>query len=615
MRGILDRKDFIRPDVDNRFVEFVYSTADSDIKRWIGQPNKQTRIEVLPGFYSDDERIRNVQRDLASHDEQPTHNFGYMEYPFRTRQGVYGLQQAGTSFYPKGCPNVVDDSNEELHPEVSAVFNELKRYTTGVDLTSVSYDKTATVSFPSFSKDLSVKMYYIQNFKNNFERFIKLTPKGLINYKNYVDLSKTCGIHPCFVERRRYQPESITKDKSGVITPRLRKVIDIYGKEVVVSRTLKGVPDMYTQRARFIYALSATINYGMQPFFTFWRSYYSKTLAPVLKHNPNTMGHTIKGFPYIVSIDVSNMDANMRRRWTDEVLRLMSSVYDPDTVKSLFSVLSAPILCKNDHDGGSGCTILAEPGTQSNMYGNPSGWAGVSDVVKLCGLAMVTSMIFRVFKDRKELSQFCDELWKGNSDYVRLLSCGDDNLICFRFEKDLSSFKESLPKWTSELNIPITHEDQATFIGYNFMKDGSDVIPILNIDNIHMKRLSSERSLRAGKSFVEYGFWEAMKLYQTHPRFEEEFARFNSACVRHLGSSLMNMFRVTDTPQLTSNWNYAESLFMSDPDTIHYKVDKDDISPKVLDQAYLSIPYDYFSYAIERIRPGINISENGSLFR
>jgi hypothetical protein len=615
MKGIIDRSLIKRPTVDSRFIEYVYTTADPDIKRWIGQPNRQTRIEVLPGFYSDDERIRNVQRELASHSEEPKHNFGYIEYPFRTRQGVYGLQQAGTSFFPKGCPNVTTGEKQRLHPSIQSVFDEMKRYTTGIDLTAVAYDRTSTVSYPSFSKDLSVKTYYIQNFKHNFLQYLKLTSSGVINYSNYIALSKSCGIHPCYVERRRYQPEAITKEKDGSIKPKLRTVMDIFGNEVVVSRSISGLSDIVTQRARFVYGLSATINYGMQPFFTFWRSYYSKTLSAVLKHNPNTMGTAIKGFPYIVSIDVSRMDDNMRQHWTDAVASLMSCVYTPEVVKSLFSVLSAPILCKNDTEGGSGCTILAEPGTSSNLYGNPSGWAGVSDVVKLCGLAMVTAMIAKTLSDRKNIRDICDELWLGNSDYVKLLSCGDDNLICFKFEHDLDDFKQNLTFWTDELKIPITYEDQATFIGYNFMKDGSEVKPILNIDNIHMKRLSSERSLRSGKSFVEYGFWEAMKLYQNHPRFEEEFARFNSACVRHLGISLMNLFRVTETPQLTSNWNYAESLFMSDPETIHYKVDKDEISSKVLDQAYLSIPYDYFDYVIKEIRPDINRSTNGSLFR
>jgi hypothetical protein len=614
LRGILDRKLIKRPDVDNRFIEYVYSTADADIKRWIGQPNRQTRIEVLPGFYSDDDRIRNMQRDLSNHGEEPKHTNGYIEYPFRTRQGVYGLQQAGTSFFPKGCPNITSGNTEPLHSSIDAVFNELKRYTTGIDLTSVSYDKSATVSYPSFSKDLSVKTYYIQNFRNNFKNFLKLTSNGVINYSNYVQLSKSCGIHPCYVEGRRYQPESITKESNGQVKPRLRSVTDIFGEETTVSRDIAGLSDIFTQRARFVYRFSASINYGIQPFFTFWRSYYSKTLIKVLKHNPNTMGSTIKGFPYIVSIDVSRMDDNMRQQWTDKVKELMCLVYDSDTVNSLFSVLSAPLLCKNDHEGGTGCTILAEPGAYPNMYGNPSGWAGVSDVVKLCGLSMVTAMISKVLEDRKNLSELCDEVWQGNSDYVRLLSCGDDNLICFKFEKDLDTFKKNLVYWTDELKIPITHEDQATFIGYNFMKEGSDVIPILNIDNIHMKKLSSERSLRSGKSFVEYGFWEAMKLYQSHPRFEEEFARFNAACVRHLGSSLMNLFRVTETPQMTSNWNYAESLFMSDPETIHYKVDKSDLSDKVLDQAYISIPHNYFGYVTDTVLPNINVSINGSLF-
>lgn len=251
-----------------------------------------------------------------------------------------------------------------------------------------------------------------------------------------------------------------------------------------------------------------------------------------------------------------------------------------------------PVIKKNDHIGEKGWQTSSDIDLRSlePVTSNPSGWAWVTEFAKICGVALMVSITNKLFKiDESNI----DNLLHGKLP-VSFLNTGDDMVFMFKNEDIYSRFKK-LGNEVKIYKFKLEFEKSVNYLGMSLRKVSGFPEVLLDIRNVVIKTHVPERGIGSvHKPFFAFGLRSKLDIYSKHPSFEKIFYPWNSLISKYFGKDLLTLAPLDSVPSNSVSFNIADSIFLDNPDAIHYKIKTDDVSKSLLETVYSFVDVKYF---------------------
>lgn len=569
---------------------------------YFSTPYYDRSVEVFPNIYADD--VTHLK--LLDHMQQVfdrTFKIADVKDGYLGGSRIPGnfqqlLQIAG---YPMNPLSSVPRSQkvEADDPSFIDMIGKVTRLCSGFEPTGVPIRRVSSSGLPDMSNDLDVKMNKLVNSLNTLPTIVKCSDNFLKKQDPMIFLEN--GYHPFFTEVRRYQhTDKVSRDDQS--QTKLRSVSDWTGKTVTVDREIKFLKSNKRQagkqfysnlstfkrtRSRLAYAGPGWLNYPTQYIATGWRNYYSKRFAFTFKHINEKLFDKTNKFRFIIGLDVANFDWNISRQAMHTMIDNITFINDEfRTIMRTF--MDMPMIIKNDYLGQKG-TKLVNPLTDNFSYGNPSGWAFVSDAAKMMGCAIYFTILSRFYNIT---GNDMENILRGLHGRFGVLNMGDDMVAMFSLENDAKLFEAEMVKGVSPFSI--TREERITFLGVLFDKENKQTLPDLR--NMIVKIHVPERGIGGSqRPFFSFGFRVRLEYYSKHPLYREVYDVWNRAVIKFYGKELMDLVPLNDMPLTNLKaFNLADMLFLENPDVIHYKVNVSDVDKDLYDVVFITVPMDKF---------------------
>lgn len=548
---------------------------------------------VFPGIRGDDPAFRRLSSTLADRLER--------EAPrSRVENGLYTLPASpggwdkllcvpGFGMNPAGSPTgqQTDEVTQKWETKRhEALFAKLVRtlfpYGTPADFTS---KRDSSTMFPYYSKDPMVKLKSLMSglsvLRNHLERAVASnTPEALLQDHSFAITQEKAS---------RLQAESGEK---------VREVFDWMGKRVQASKTLDlpGVDvEAFRMRARTAFGTGFSANAPLVviaactrrvPYALFPKSYHHGS-ADMIQASLSS------AYPYATPMDVKNFDQNQGRNFIDTFI---ANFPVDDRVKLLMRLVSrAPVGIMSDYVGERGFRWVGNPldfRTYDNHHGNPSGWA-INDLLNMAVgsfiVLLVAEMAGAIDLDAPgELEAVLE--WKHPN--FAMQNKGDDTVLWFAREEHWKR-ANSLLAAGKDMYLRVELEDGARFLGNVYVKDGQSVKIVPDISSYLVRIMVPEYGWGSDKRpYAAFGYDQRKKYYAAHPLFENVTRAVNDEFSKVYGISLDDhVLRDVRRPEAVELLNYAEMEFVTNPSSIHYKIDVSDIRPQLQEQFFVHVPW------------------------
>jgi hypothetical protein len=458
-------------------------------------------------------------------------------------------------------------------------------------------NKGSSTGLPLFSFDPSVKMNYAHIFKS---RARQLMP--LMRDRRWFELHEKYGLSMMSAITRRYQStDKVEKQAGGSWKAKDRPVMTFEGVETIAD---KATPfeGFFAQRVRLAIAFSASYGIFGQMIFSGYRQH---AIQKACWHHttPWDIASKFSNHPYIIAGDVSNFDQNMPSFLVDLIFERLSEDWDDAVVELFKACVGCPMLVNEDRVGGGGRhKWLADPTNNDNYYswyGFPSGIPPVSDVGKIIGLFVdLVPLLDLGLISTDGLQAVMD----NNHDQVSVANSGDDFILGFTNASDLKRvtdyFEEDLHPY-----FEVGVERPASFLGNLMVQQRGQVLAYPNVRSFLINTFGRERGIdsRFNRNYA-FGYWEKKTFYAVHPLFSEVDRVLQDTARKHLRYTIDELTPYQAAPQGLAMSNFADRMFVSNPDAIHYKLDPKDVSPDLLDSIFITIPADEVGSIVQEWR-------------
>lgn len=435
---------------------------------------------------------------------------------------------------------------------------------------SMSIKKSSSAGFPHFRKDIDSK---IEMWKHGMDvcrafKGKRLTPYQWLSYK--VPCIYYCG--------RRTQPEGLKP----------RQVFD--GFNFVESSKDIGIPGFHAMRFRLVYGGSGSANYVINTAFTPIRKYYYSAFEKTYKvRYPEDLVDRMSRFGSHMTIDVKNYDTTIQEWHFRELLRALSEqeLLDPVLLSLLEACLGGPSASGSPYplSEGKPWRLIGDPldnDTYTMRKGLMSGIATVSDFGRffmtwtiLCELHQVTGDVVgnidRYLRHMMPLAAFCNS--------------SDDNYIGTASKKVMDDLMAGLRK----TYFKIEPEDQLVYLGTQYFFRGNgrlDYAPV--IQSAFVKWNCPEYAISnmiKNTHRVNFGdgFMMRDRLFDKHENYRDIYEELDSIFERETGSTMLGSIRsVAPRSSADGVLTTADSIYLDNPDAIHYKINIEDVSPHLI---------------------------------
>jgi hypothetical protein len=406
--------------------------------------------------------------------------------------------------------------------------------------------------------------------------------------RRWYELFEKYGLAMMSSETRRFQSTDKIDKVHGMWVAKDRPVMTFEGTEVIADKSTPW-PGFFAQRVRLAIAFSASYGIFGQMVFAGYRHHALR--FPVWHHTtPWHVARKFSNHPYIVAGDISNFDQYMPPFLVSLIFAHLSKDWDDAVVELFNACVGCPMLVNEDRVGGPGrYKWLADPTDNDNYYswyGFPSGIPPVSDVGKIIGL--FTDLIPLLDLGMITLSDF-DAILHNQHPTVSVANAGDDFIIGFADERSLQRllayFEQDLHPY-----FEVGVESPASFLGNLMVKQKGEVSAFPNLRSFLVNTFSRERGIDSRfNSNWAFGYLEKKAHYASHPLFQDLDKVLQQTARDKLGQTIDDIVPYQAAPIGLNMTNYADRLFATNPDAIHYKIDPDDVSPSLLDELFISI--------------------------
>lgn len=557
---------------------------------------------LLPGLRSDDPRMLSFLRELAAalEDKFPASDTegGLLKAPFSPGGWLKLHNLSGYKMNPLGIPRVGKRPKREgfaskLHEQI---FDRVvERYLGVWGPQAARINKMSSTGLPHFSYDPALKINYAQAFEKQQRRIKERAAKS-----QWIELFEEVGIAMMSAETRRSQSTDSVKEDGDRLTPKARPVMTFEGEEVIADKRTPW-PDFFAQRIRLAIAFSSSYGIFMQMIISGYRD--AALELPIWHHTtPLQISTKLSRHPHILAGDVSNFDQNMDPALVRRMFQRLSKDWDDSVVNMFQACINCPLVVNEDRVGGPGrFRWLNNP--QSNdfgdlWYGFPSGIPPVSDAGKMYGAFIDIVPLFDL-GFCTELEEV-DQILMGTHPLVTVLNAGDDFVIGLDSE-DMRRALEEYFNSNSHPYFDVAVESPASFLGNVISLDQGEVITYPNIVSYNLGMFGRERGIDSRFSpHWAFGYRQKKLHFAAHPLFPEVDALTQSIAKARLGATLDQIIPMEEAPAGSNVRSFFDFLFVTNSDSIHYKIRPRDVSPDLLAEVFITIP----ASDVERITQG-----------
>lgn len=465
-----------------------------------------------------------------------------------------------------------------LRPEDKIILWELARVMFGSYIrSSLSIKKASSSGFgptakTSFVKDIGIKIELwkhgidvVSHFKGK-----KLTPEQWMMYK--VPCIFYCG--------RRTQPEGLKP----------REVYD--GYNFVESSKDIGIPGFHAMRFRLVYGGAAAANYVINTAFTPIRKFYYTVYEKTFKVRfPEDLISRMSRFSSHKTIDVKSYDTTIQEWHFKELLKALEEqeILDPVLISLIETSLGGPSASNSPYplDMGKPWRLVGDPFDNDSYRmtkGLMSGIATVSDFGRffmswclLCELNQITGDVIgnvdRYLEHQMPLAAFCNS--------------SDDNYMGAASETMMSKWMKNL----SQSYFKIEPQDQLEYLGtqYYYKYNKWNHAPVLRSSVVKWdcpEYSISNMVINDHRPDYQAGFFMRDKYFDHHENYRDVYNMRDEIFKKEFGSSMLEVIRsVEPRRRIDSDFalTTADAIYLDNPDSIHYKINIEDVSKYLID--------------------------------
>lgn len=472
-----------------------------------------------------------------------------------------------------------------LKPEHLVIMRELAHVMFGeAKLSSMSFKKSSSSGFPYFSADVLLKEKLWEHgsavLLANLGKSLK--PTEFLKY----------SVPTFYITGARTQPEGLKP----------RFVWD--GYQFVPSDKSTPFDGFHTMRHRLVYAGAGAANYAINGVFTSIRaSYYSRLEKTYKVRFPQDIVDRFEKFSSLITVDVSNYDTTIQDWMFDALLKILveEELFDPVFVSLLRSMLGGPSASQSPYplEMSKQWPTVGDPyddATYTMTKGLMSGIAVVSDFGRFFMTWNLLSMLNDVTGD---VIGNVDRYLKHQMPLAAFSNSSDDNFIGCVTE-------ELMTKWLGTRDKPratyfdVRAEDYLVYLGTQYYRQNGRLHHVPNLQSWLVKWQCPEHSISLdgkgnNRRYWKDGWFGRNSLYDYHPQFRDLYQLTDSVFKKHHSMSLRDtVLQGTQAPDVSYTLTEADKIYLDNPDSIHYKIDINDVSPELLKA-------DYGQIKVERI--------------
>lgn len=371
-------------------------------------------------------------------------------------------------------------------------------------------------------------------------------------------------------------------------------------KRVFVNGNL--VRGHFAGRRRSVYAAPAGPNYFLSAFFSMFRKHYLSRYEFTFKHRgADDLEEKTLDYPFMVGGDVKQFDQSVSSWHLDFFVDQFTNMSD-DWRFFLRKLLSAPYYQPFPALGD--ITPGYQPGfgdpfdlsTFTMNYGLPSGISPNPDIGKYLMTATYLCLLDDVVGDL--LEQGLDSVLRGRHPRVALLNSSDDAVLLCKTQADAQKLQARLVS-EDPFYYRIEPEQGISFLGNVAYREGSRTRFAPNITTFVSNWFWNENSVYSKKrEFAPIGWFARQKHYSAAPLFGQVWDILADRW-RRIYHEDIDAREAAALSQMKFTLNYStlsptDIEVLLNPDKLYYKIDPDDVDPRLVESEVMSLPFDTF---------------------
>lgn len=569
----------------------------------MGMRRKNSGLMLYPHLYSDTPSICKFHGELhdrlssgsewkaASGELSQTSLINGSWDPLLARAG-YVMSPTATGMVDnhhllEGLPtSFTSDRHKQIFTEFTKLFFGKAK------LSPMSFKKSSSSGFPYFvpDVDLKVRLWEHGSAVAIANRGKSLSPSAWLLLQV-----------PCFY---------ITGARTQAEGTKVRKVWDGY-EFVESSKAIPELPGFHCMRHRLVYAGAGAANYTINGIMTSVRAHYYSEFDRTYKVRfPSDIVDRFSRFGALKTIDVSNYDTTIQEWMFDELLKSLEEqeIFDRVFISLLRAMLGGPSASQSPYplDQNKKWPLVGDPyvdETYAMSKGLMSGIAVVSDFGRffmtwnlLCMLDNVTSDVVgnvdRYLKHQMPLAAFTNS--------------SDDNFCG-------AATEAIMEKWLGTLDKPrasyfhVKIEEYMTYLGTTYYKTPSGLKHVPNLQSFLIKWQNAEHPISldgkaSSRRYWQDGWFGRIKLYDEHPQFRDLYQLTDSIFEKYHGIKMRDSItQGTQAKDLSISLTETDRIYLDNPDSIHYKIDINNVSPELIGMDLAQISAERISRVLNKL--------------
>lgn len=340
-------------------------------------------------------------------------------------------------------------------------------------------------------------------------------------------------------------------------------------------------------RERAVYAFSSDINLAYQSLWCgiqkFCFEEYEKTFKVRFAQDA---ADRMNRFAYHCTVDVTGFDRTVPDFILEYFLELCEKyeVLNTCALHILRLLLGAPAYAPSPHleprEWGDG----KDPLDEANYYLRRGLLSGIFCVTFLGRWIMTGEMLIKLDHVNHKVLGNVEDYLHHNMDDAAFINATDDNFCGTNSQALLDAWIDAPG------HFDVKKEPFLAFLGYFYNNENGKLVPYPNIINLmFVNRENPEHSIGNDEGDRRAGWntgWKMVKdLAMTHPLFNEAHTIKNKAMLHATDGKYDYegmMLRKIEPLKISTALTDEDKWFLVNPDSIHYKIDVDNVSPELL---------------------------------
>lgn len=579
-------------DNEYRNVEGRPAGFPEDVLNRYLRPLRDSAYEVFKGHWSDSKSVISAMEYCRERVHKEVRVDRQIDGSFRDTAVTDDILRIGNvmgySFNPKGT----SPHNSWQGRKVTLFRKSVERMRMFIEATmplevnpsDLVINRFSSLGAPSYAKSVESKAEVIEPYLDRLgdvtKLYASLDLRALLN--DY-------GLLFCYIAGERHQAQKILGDPRSGYSVKERSVYDINGNFVEVDSTLPQDVASFSPLARRcrsrVISVSTMAAFPLRLLGNSWANHMNSAYPYTFKHgSPDTYSMRVSRFEGHLAVDVSNHDQNIPPQFAHVLEDLCEFSLGPLWAMQLAMAIRQPHLSRSDYLGSKGVKIYGDPFDASTFTALPVNTSGnpvTTQISSLAGAFYVCDALMEAGEipdTREGMLSFL----RGENRHWGMINGGDNNLIGGPSANHIRELLDTLPY--ADLD---TTESFMGWVLYKGADGGLKLLPNIPgyINNLLMPGRSLQDPMRGDPI---KGAYARRAHYSAHPEFPVFDDILSSAVNKFFGIPYDELSE-PDFGKVRAV-NVTDYVYLTNPDSIHYKVDRDDLTAGLFDIFYYVVP-------------------------